>query len=122
MTLETINGTLRQTRLTNESVEYLARREELRLAEIALMRHREQVAEMRRRLPQGASVQDYEFEEGPPNLSAGDAPIRTVRLSELFSAPERSVVIYHFMYGKRQTTPCPMCTQLIDGLNGVGEH
>ena len=33
MAFETIHGTLRQTRLTNESAEYLARREELRLAE-----------------------------------------------------------------------------------------
>src|SRR5204863_114403 len=36
MALETINGTLQLTRLTNESAEYVARREELRLAEIAL--------------------------------------------------------------------------------------
>ena len=35
MPLETINGTLQLTRLTNESAEYVARREELRLAEIA---------------------------------------------------------------------------------------
>jgi predicted dithiol-disulfide oxidoreductase (DUF899 family) len=122
MALETITGTLRQTRLTNESEEYLARREELRLAEIELMRQRERVADMRRRLPQGASVQDYVFEEGPSNLDAGDAPIRTVRLSELFSGPNRSVVVYHLMYGKRQTSPCPMCTSLIDGVNGVAHH
>src|SRR5207253_2510928 len=43
-------------------------------------------------------------------------------LSELFSAPNRSLVIYHFMYGKRNTTPCPMCTLVIDGLNGVAHH
>src|SRR4029077_12547654 len=40
----------RQTNLTNESSEYLAKREELRLAEIALMRQRERVAELRRNL------------------------------------------------------------------------
>jgi len=33
MAFETTHGTLRQTRLTNESAEYLARREELRLAQ-----------------------------------------------------------------------------------------
>ena len=38
MALETINGTLQLTRLANESPEYIARREELRLAEIELMR------------------------------------------------------------------------------------
>ena len=31
MAFETINGTLQLTRLTNESAEYIARREELRL-------------------------------------------------------------------------------------------
>src|SRR5205814_7433664 len=100
MVHETINGTFRQTNLPNESDEYLAKREELRLAEIELMRQRERVAELRRRLPQGAAIQDYEFEEGPANLDAGDTPIQTIRLSELFTGPDRSVVVYHFMYGK----------------------
>jgi len=81
----TFDGTYRQTNLTNESAEYLAKREELRLAEIELMQQRERVAEMRRHLPEGAAIQDYEFEEGPRNLNAGDAPVRRVRLSELFS-------------------------------------
>ena len=47
-----VDGTFRQTNLTNESSEYLAKREELRLAEIELMRQRERVAELRRHLPQ----------------------------------------------------------------------
>jgi hypothetical protein len=38
MVHETINGTFRQTNLPNESGDYLAKREELRLAEIELMR------------------------------------------------------------------------------------
>src|SRR5881394_1051930 len=122
MVLETINGTFRQTNLTNESDEYLAKRDELRLAEIELMRQGERVAELRRRLPQGAIVQDYEFEEGPANLDAGDTPVRKVRLSELFTGPNRSVVIYQFMYGKKQTNPCPMCTAWIDSFNGVAHH
>ena len=122
MVKETVNGVFRQTNLSNESEEYLAKREELRLAEIELMRQRERVAELRRRLPPGAIVQDYAFEEGPGDLNAGDTPIRTVRLSELFTGPDRSVVIYHFMYGKKQTKPCPMCTMFIDGWNGVGHH
>lgn len=122
MVHETINGTFRQTNLPNESADYLAKREELRLAEIELMRHRERVAELRRGLPQGATVEDYAFEEGPANLEAGDTPIRTVQLSELFTPPGRALVIYHLMYGKRQTKPCPMCTAWIDGLNGVADH
>jgi predicted dithiol-disulfide oxidoreductase (DUF899 family) len=31
-------------------------------------------------------------------------------------------VIYHLMYGKRQTSPCPMCTLWIDGYNGAAHH
>ena len=123
-----VNGTFRQTNLTNESSEYLAKREELRLAEIELMRQRERVAELRRHLPQGAPIQDYAFEEGPRDLGAGDGPVRTTRLSELFSrpsaekGPNRSLIIYHLMYGKRQTKPCPMCTAWLDGANGVAYH
>lgn len=117
-----IQGTFRQTNLTNESADYLKKREELRLAEIDLMRQRERVAELRRRLPQGAALQDYTFEEGPEKLDAGDTPIRKVRLSELFTAPNRPVVAYHLMYGKKQASPCPMCTALIDALNGVAHH
>jgi len=122
MVNQTINGTFRQTNLPNEAGDYLAKREELRLAEIELMRQRERVAELRRRLPQGAPVQDYTFEEGPANLDAGDVPARTVRLSELFTLPDRALVIYHLMYGKKQTKPCPMCTAWIDGSNGVADH
>jgi len=118
----TVDGTFRQTNLTNESPEYLAKRDELRLAEIELMRQRERVAELRRHLPQGAAIQEYSFEEGPQDLYAGDAPTRTIRLSQLFSKPDRSLVIYHLMYGKRQTKPCPMCTAWLDGANGVAHH
>jgi len=122
MVHEIIDGTYRQTNLPNESAEYLAKREALRKAEIELMQQRERVAALRRELPEGPPVQDYAFEEGPASLDAGDAPVRTVRLSELFTAPGRSLVIYHFMYGKRQTSPCPMCTAWIDGMNGVAHH
>jgi len=117
-----IDGTFRQTNLTNESPEYLAKREELRLAEIELMRQRERVAELRRHLPQGAPIQDYQFEEGPRDHNGGDAPVRTVCLSELFTKPNRSLIINHLMYGKRQTKACPMCTAWLDGANGVAHH
>lgn len=116
------SSTLRQTNLPNESADYLSKREELRIAEIELMQQRERVAELRRQLPEGATIQDYVFEEGPATLDAGDTPTRTVRLSELFTGPNRSVVVYHFMFGKKQTDPCPMCTLIIDGWNGVAHH
>ena len=122
MVHEMIDGTYRQTNLTNESPEYLSKREELRQAEIELRQQRERVAELRRALPPGATIQDYEFLEGPTSLNEGDEPIRKVRLSELFTAPDRALVIYHFMYGKKQTNACPMCTAWLDGYNGVAHH
>lgn len=64
MAHETIDGTYRQTNLRNESPEYLRKREELRLAEIELLNQRERVAALRRQLPPGATLQDYELLEG----------------------------------------------------------
>lgn len=113
---------MRHTNLTAEPAEYASAREDLRQAEIELMRQRERVADLRRSLPPGPVVDDYEFEEGPADLDAGDEPVRAVRLSELFTGPGRDLVIYHLMYGKRQTEPCPMCTMWLDGFNGVARH
>jgi predicted dithiol-disulfide oxidoreductase (DUF899 family) len=122
MVKEMIDGAYRQTNLPNESDEYLAKREELRHAEIELLKQREKVAELRRSLPPGAEIQDYEFLEVPGSLDESDEPIAKTRLSELFTAPERSLVIYHFMFGKKQTRPCQMCTAWIDGYNGLAHH
>jgi predicted dithiol-disulfide oxidoreductase (DUF899 family) len=114
--------TMQYTRLAGQSAEYIDAREKLRLAEIDLMQHREQVAALRRALPEGPVVADYEFLEGPRSPAESDAPITTVRLRELFTAPDRPLIVYHLMYGKRQTDPCPMCTQWIDGFNGIAHH
>jgi predicted dithiol-disulfide oxidoreductase (DUF899 family) len=122
MVHEMIDGAYRQTNLSNESKEYLSKREEVRQAEIELMNQRERVAALRRELPRGATIQDYEFLEGPASLDDGDEPVRRVRLSELFTAPDRSLMIYHFMFGKKQTNPCPMCTAWIDCCNGIAPH
>jgi len=132
MVKEMIDRIYRQTNLTNESAEYLAKREEVRKAEVELMQARERVAELRRALPEGAELQDYEFLDctlpngplsvGAASLNDGDEPVTKVLLSELFSSPARSLVVYHFMFGKKQTTACPMCTAWIDGYNGVAQH
>ena len=123
MTHEKTDGMIRHTRLSNESREYLEKREELRLAEVELIRHSERVAALRRSLPQGTPVQNYVFLEGPADLDAGDDLIRPIRLNELFSTPtNRPLVIYHFMFGKKHTMPCPMCTMTIDSFNGVASH
>lgn len=89
----------------------LTTREELRQAELELMQHTERVAEMRRSLTPEA-IDDYVFEDAKGS----------VRLSELFTAPDRSLIVYHFMFGKNQTEPCPLCTMWIDGYNGIAHH
>ena len=122
MAHETIDGIYRQTNLHDESAEYLFKREELRLAEIELMNQRERVAELRRHLPSGPTLEDYELLEGPAALEQGDEPVKKVRLSELFTGRDRARVIYQCMYGKSNVTPCPMCTSWIDSLNGVAHH
>jgi predicted dithiol-disulfide oxidoreductase (DUF899 family) len=119
---EQLDGMLRHTRLENEPLEYLQKREELRSAEMEMFRTIERVAALRRALPPGAEVTDYVFQEGPRDLNAGDDPITSVRLSDLFSGPERALIIYHFMYGKRNTSACPMCTMWIDTFNGIAPH
>jgi predicted dithiol-disulfide oxidoreductase (DUF899 family) len=112
---------VRQTRL-DEPADYAKRREELRQAEVDLMHHQEKVASLRRQLPKGVAVEDYEFLEGPRDLADGDEPVTSVRLSELFTSPTRALVVQHVMYGKAQTSPCPMCTMWVDGLNAVVPH
>jgi predicted dithiol-disulfide oxidoreductase (DUF899 family) len=101
------------TRL-NESIDYRQRREELRAAELDLADHVERVAALRRTLPLDTVMDDYELID----VSTGDQ----VRLSELFTAQNRSLVIYHLMFGKAQQNPCPLCTMWIDGYNGVAQH
>jgi predicted dithiol-disulfide oxidoreductase (DUF899 family) len=122
MTYETQNGNFRLTNLTDEPQDYLAAREKLRVAEVELMQQRERVAAMRRALPKGAVVKDYEFLEGPRDLDAGDSPVRTVKLSDLFTSSDRPLIIYQLMYGKKNTKPCPMCTMWVDGINGAAHH
>jgi predicted dithiol-disulfide oxidoreductase (DUF899 family) len=119
---EKTNGMLRHTRLENEPQEYLQQREELRKAEMDMFRSIERVAALRRALPAGAEVVDYVFQEGPRDLDGSDGPLSSVRLSELFSAPGRPLIVYHFMYGKQNTAACPMCTMWIDSFNGIAPH
>ena len=101
------------TRL-EESDEYRRRREELRVAELDLTDHVERVAQLRRRLPTDTVVEDYALVDARSGA--------TVRLSELFTGADRALVVYHFMYGKAQTDPCPLCTMWIDGYDAVARH
>jgi predicted dithiol-disulfide oxidoreductase (DUF899 family) len=98
----------------SETKPYRRARNRLLRAEIALRRQVEKVAAMRRRLPAGGKVpQDYVFEEGDPP--------RPVKLSELFGDRD-TLVAYSFMYGPKMEKACPMCTSMLDGLDGNAQH
>lgn len=89
---------------------------EVRTAELELMKQRERVAELRRAVPPSAPSIDYEFERSI------DGRAESVRLSELFTGPDRTLVVYHFMFGKQQSAACPMCSMWADGWNAITDH
>jgi predicted dithiol-disulfide oxidoreductase (DUF899 family) len=102
----------------NETDEYRASRDKLLKGEIDLRAQVEHVAAMRRALPRGGVLrEDYVFEE-----LTGDGQVRGVKLSELFEGSKDSLFLYNFMYGPRMAKPCPMCSSIIDGLNGNARH
>jgi len=96
----------------NESKAYRAARNDLLKAEINLRRQIEKVAALRRSLPAGGEVtEDYVF----------DSERGKVKLSQLFERGS-ALVAYSFMYGPKMQTACPMCTAMLDGLNGNAQH
>lgn len=103
-------------RLPGESSEYTAIRDKLQQAEMELRDQRERVAELRRLLPLDSAVKDQVFEE------LHDGRRRAVTLSELFEDPSKPLILMHFMFGKKQASPCPMCTAFADGYDGVVHH
>lgn len=97
-----------------ESAAHRTARNQLLEAEIALRRQTEAVAAQRRALPPGGEVpRNYVFTEGEN--------ARPVRLSKLFEA-KPTLLIYSYMYGPAMANPCPMCTAMLDGLEGQAEH
>jgi predicted dithiol-disulfide oxidoreductase (DUF899 family) len=107
---------MRFGRLDEESQEYAKLRDELTRAEIALRDQRERVAKLRRSLPADQEIADERFAE------VRDGEAAAVMLSELFENPEQPLLLLHFMYGKAQAHPCPMCTMWADGYDGVVPH
>lgn len=110
---------LEYVRLTEESDIAREEREELRIAELGLMRRREEVAEMRRQMSSPTTLDSYQFLEA--SISGAKPHASVVSLDDLVTS-ERSTLVYHLMLGKAQTAPCPMCTMWVDGLNGVARH
>ena len=119
-----------------ESAEYRAARNHLLQEEINLRRAMESVAAARRNLPPGGLIpEDYVFDA----LDANGNPAK-IRLSELFSPGQDSLVIYNFMFPRQphdvrpaptqgaiaqlklEDTPCPSCTALLDSLDRSAKH
>ena len=104
-------------RFPGEDKAYRDARDTLLAAELALEDQLREVVAMRQALPVGGTVaEDYEF------ATIGNGGERTVRLSELFETGKDSLFLYSFMFGPDDETPCPSCTSLIDGFNGVRGH
>ena len=104
-----------------ESAAYRKARNALLRSEIGLRREIERVAEARRKLPLGGvAAEDYAFEEGAADL-ADTTTVRRVCLSELFGDQD-TLVAYSFMYGPAMAAACPMCTAMLDGLDGEAQH
>ena len=114
--------TLHDKRFPGENEEYRAARNALLQAEIDLRRQIEHVAALRRQLPEGGQVpEDYVFEEGAPDLTDTET-VKQTRFSELFATGKNSLFVYSFMYAPDAEHPCPMCTAILDGLNGNAPH
>lgn len=108
---------IHQNRFPNESNAYRDSRDELLVAEMALRKQYEQVAELRRALPTGGMLkEDYIFEELVQNS------IQQSNLSTLFSPGKNSLIIYSFMFAPEAEKPCPACTSILDSFNGIAPH
>ncbi|MBB5315957.1 DUF899 family protein [Tunturibacter empetritectus] len=119
-----------------ESPEYRAARNRLLDEEISLRRAMESVAIARRNLPPGGPVpEDYLFDTIDPNGNP-----EKIKLSQLFTPEQKSLVVYNFMFPrwskdsrpgptkgatadlKLEDSPCPSCTALLDSLDPTAIH
>ena len=108
-------------RFPNESDAYRAARNALLNEEIELRRQVERVAAKRRSLPIGGPVpEDYVFEEGAASLDDSKTTTPIV-MSALFGDKD-TLIAYSFMFGPKMANPCPMCTSLLDALNGNANY
>lgn len=105
-----------------EPESYRQARDALLAAEMDLRRQMESVAALRRKLPAGGKLkEDYVFEEGARDLSDLETVTQT-RFSGLFAPGKNSLIVYSFMYAPDAEYPCPMCTAMLDSLNGSAPH
>lgn len=109
-------------RFPGEADSYRHARNQLLQAEMDLRRRVEEVAALRRKLPLGGEIpQDYIFEEGANDLEDAQT-VREISLSQLFQPSKDTLAIYSFMFGPQMKSACPMCSSIIDALNGTALH
>ena len=112
--MDDVSAPLHNVRFPNENGEYRSARNKLLAAERDLRRQTEEVAALRRGLPPGGPVPlDYVFDEAPQGR-----PARRVRLSELFGSSP-TLIAYSFMFGPDDAAACPLCTSILDALDGA---
>ena len=115
-------GKFHANKFPGETETYRRMRDQLLESEINLRKQIEEVAALRRQLPQGGKIkEDYVFDEGASDLS-DRRTVRRTRLSELFDAGKNTLVIYSFMFAPDWGKACPSCTSILDGLNGSAPH
>ncbi|MFI5211634.1 MAG: DUF899 family protein [Ignavibacteria bacterium] len=101
-----------------ESPEYRDARNRLLEAEMELRRNIEEVAKLRRELPNGGKIkEDYVFEEID---KAGN--VKKTKLSGLFAPGKDTLIIYSYMFAPESENPCTSCTSIMDGINGMVFH
>jgi predicted dithiol-disulfide oxidoreductase (DUF899 family) len=113
---------LHSFRFPDETDSYRQARNRLLQAEIDLRRRVEEVAALRRQLPLGGEIpEDYIFEVGSDDLNDAET-VRQISLSQLFRPGKDTLVIYSLMFGPMMKAACPMCSSIIDALNGTSLH
>lgn len=104
-------------RFPNETDDYREARNKLLQSETELRASIERVARERRKLPKGGELkEDYVFEE-----KIGSKTQRA-KLSELFKPGDEALFIYSYMFSEDMDAACPMCTAILDALEGQVAH
>jgi predicted dithiol-disulfide oxidoreductase (DUF899 family) len=109
---------LHEKHFPGESPEYRTARNKLLETEKELRRKIEEVAALRRQLPDGGKIkEDYVFEELDPS-----GKVKQTKFSELFKPGKDTLIVYSFMFGPNDKVPCTSCSSIMDGVNGMIYH
>jgi predicted dithiol-disulfide oxidoreductase (DUF899 family) len=89
----------------------MKQRLELLDEEKALTRRSDELARKRQALPWVKVEKEYSFDTCQGEKS----------LADLFHGRSQ-LLVYHLMFGLDYTAPCPSCSSIADGFNGIWEH